>query len=285
MDVACSRFRADSELSRVNAAAGGPPTVIGELFALALQVALRAARITDGAVDPTVGQALIELGYDRDIGAVRARTADEAAGATGGSDPRIAVHASGAGNVMLDLTRPSVALPAGVALDLGATAKALAADRAARQIAATCGCGVLVGLGGDIAMAGPPPAGGWPVRVTDDHAATSGAPGQNVTVVGGGLATSSITTRTWQHRARQVHHILDPATGLPASGRWRTVSVTAATCVDANIAATAAIVRGSQTLDWLAADRLPARLVDREGCVTCVNGWPADTPTSEPAYQ
>ena len=93
----------------------------------------------------------------------------------------------------------------------------------------------------------------------------------------GGLATSSTTARRWQRGGDVLHHILDPRTGLPAPVYWRTVSVAAATCVDANTASTAAIIRGPQALDWLSNLGLPARLVDTAGTVRTIGGWPAET--------
>ncbi|HEX6539175.1 MAG TPA: FAD:protein FMN transferase, partial [Candidatus Dormibacteraeota bacterium] len=136
------------------------------------------------------------------------------------------------------------------------------------------GAGVLVNLGGDIAVAGPAPAGGWRVRVTDDHAAPPDSPGQTVTIDGGGLATSSTTVRAWTAAGRSMHHIVDPRTGAPAAVVWRTVSTTAPTCVLANTASTAAIVLGRDAEDWLAERGVPARLVSRDGTVRHVGGWP-----------
>jgi thiamine biosynthesis lipoprotein len=161
-----------------------------------------------------------------------------------------------------------------VELDFGATAKALAADRAARGAASYLGYGVLVNLGGDVAIAGPSPAGGWPVRVTDDQASGFEAPGETIALAGGGLATSSTTVRRWGSGGEDLHHIFDPGTGKPAAAHWRAVSVCAATCVDANTASTAAIVRGADAPAWLAAASLPARLVGAEGGVVRVGGWP-----------
>jgi thiamine biosynthesis lipoprotein len=135
---------------------------------------------------------------------------------------------------------------------------------------------VLVSLGGDIAMAGAAPDGGWPVLVAEDHAAPLDGPGPVVRLNGGGLATSSTTVRRWRRGGAELHHIVDPATGLPAAGRWRTASVGAATCVDANAAATAAIVWGERAPAWLAERRLPARLVATDGAVVRVAGWPED---------
>jgi thiamine biosynthesis lipoprotein len=261
IDLACSRFRSDSELSRLNRLAGRPQTV-GPLLLEAVAVALRAAALTGGAVDPTIGRALILNGYDRDFATVRS------------SDrPIVAVHVPGWRVVAVNRDRSTVSIPLGVTMDLGATAKALAADRAALAAAAATGAGVLVNLGGDIAVSGPAPTGGWRVRVTDDHASPADAPGQTVTIESGGLATSSTTVRRW---GPEAHHIIDPFTGAPAAGGWRTVSVAAASCVDANTAATAAIVLGGPAAAWLEEQQVPARLVARDGTVHTAGHWPRE---------
>ena len=267
VDLACSRFRPDSELARLNAARGAAVSV-SDLFADLVEAALRAARLTDGDVDPTCGQALAEIGYDRDFALLQA----------GERPPRLrpAGRVPGWTSVRLDRERRLVRLANGAQLDLGATAKAWAADHCAGLIAAQAGCGVLVSLGGDIAVAGPPPADGWRVRVTDDHAAGPETPGQTVTIRSGGLATSSTTVRTWAAGGRRMHHIIDPATGEPARSCWRTVSVAAGNCVDANTASTAAIVRGEAAVPWLAGAGLPARLVAENGTATTTAGWPSD---------
>src|SRR5258707_14357440 len=108
-------------------------------------------------------------------------------------------------------------------------------------MAGRVGCGVLVSLGGDVAVAGPPRGNGWRIRVTDDHAAPADAPGQSVTISSGGLETSSTTVRSWKAGSATMHHIIDPRTGLPARSRWRTVRVAPRTCGDANIARPPAI--------------------------------------------
>ena len=271
VDLACSRFRPDSELSRLNAA-GGAVTGVSELFADLLEAALRAARLTDGDVDPTCGQALAEIGYDRDFAEIRA--AERPAGEL----PRLrrAGHVPGWRSVRLDHARRLVQLTGGAQLDLGATAKAWAADRCAEVIAGRLGGGVLVSLGGDIAVAGPAPDDGWRVRVTDDHAAGPDAPGQTVTIGSGGLATSSTTVRTWTVGGQRAHHIINPATGEPARSCWRTASVAAGSCVDANTASTAAIIRSAAALPWLSDAGLPARLVRTDGSVETTAGWPRD---------
>ncbi len=264
VDAACSRFRADSEIRSLT----GGQHEISPLLAEAIAVALRAARLTDGDVDPTVGAAMSAAGYDRDFQYIEPN----------GPPLRLTVRQV-PGWREVRLNGQSLTMAAGVQLDLGATAKAWAADRSGARIAQRLGCGVLVSLGGDIAVAGPPPAAGWRVRVQD----VTGAPGDPpagpyalIAIRDGGLATSSTAARRWQRGGDVLHHILDPRTGLPAEPVWRTVSVTAGTCADANAASTAAVIRGRRALGWLARLGLPARLVDTTGAVLTVAGWPAD---------
>jgi FAD:protein FMN transferase len=269
IDRACSRFRADSELSRVNARAGRPVQV-GPLLIEALEVALRAAELTDGDVDPTVGRALELAGYDRDWQLL----------APPGEEPEpptiIARVHIGWRMVTLDRASSSIRIPTGVRLDLGATAKAWAADRAAAAAARSAGCGVLVSLGGDIATCGPAPSSGWRIRVTDDHRAPLSAPGQTISIFTGGLATSSTAVRRWSHNGHTMHHVIDPRTGSPARTIWRTVSVAAADCTEANIATTASLIRGGRAPAWLERQGLHARLVPWEGSTVTVGGWPAE---------
>jgi FAD:protein FMN transferase len=286
IDRACSRFRPDSELSRLNASPGRPVQV-SPLLLEALSLALDAARMTDGDVDPTLGRALELAGYDRDWRLLPAPGEEPPRAERG---PTASPHPpgvklrerSGWRAVSLDRARQTVRLPRGVRLDLGATAKALAADRAAAAAHAAGGCGVLVGLGGDIATSGPAPAGGWRIHVTDDHRSDATAPGQTVAIRSGGLATSSTTVRRWSHAGRTMHHIIDPSTGAPADTSWRTVSVAAESCAHANIACTASLVRGRSALDWLAELELPARLQGNDGAVVRIGAWPA--PHTAPSH-
>jgi FAD:protein FMN transferase len=279
VDTACSRFRPDSELRRLNAA-GGAPVVVSQTFADLIEAALRAARLTGGDVDPTCATALTALGYDRDFadlpGAGPARSGEAGAPVDAGGKGSLGAVGPVPGWRCVHLNRRSrrIRLAHGAQLDLGATAKAWAADRCAEQIAAQLGCGVLVSLGGDVAVAGPPPPEGWRIKVTDDDAAPAAAPGQTVTIASGGLATSSTTVRTWTLGDRRVHHIIDPATGAPATSCWRTVSVAAGTCTDANTASTAAIIRGGAAPRWLHDLGVPARLVRTDGTTVTTAGWP-----------
>jgi thiamine biosynthesis lipoprotein len=241
IDAACNPFRAESVVSRVNAAAGRPVRV-SPIFLEVLRAAVRASRATRGLVDPSAGSAPVDWNTVRPEG---------------------------------DL----LTLPAGSALDFGAIGKAFAADRAAARAAAETGCGVLVGLAGDIAIAGEAPRPGWPVRVSDDHRPGPDGRlpfGQDILLTApGGLATSSLTVRTRTLSDGQtVTHIVDPRTGMPVRGPWRTVSVSAGSCVDANIATTETLVLGHD--GRLAFRGLPARLVNANGWVHTLGGWPAD---------
>ncbi|TMD89472.1 MAG: FAD:protein FMN transferase [Chloroflexi bacterium] len=266
IDAAASRFRDDSELSRINREPGRR-IAVSPLMARALAAGLRGARLTGGAVDPTVGSAVRLAGYDRDFAAIPAD----------GSPITVSVtRVPGWRAIEFDEADRTVCVMQGVEIDLGATAKALASDLAAAAALEAVGSGgVLVSLGGDIALAGDAPAGGWAVQTSEDSGAPLDESEETITIQSGGIATSSITVRRWSRGGVVLHHIIDPATGAPASGPWRTASVVAGSCVDANIAATAAIVMGEAAIAWLAANKLPARLVDRDGIVHRLAGWPA----------
>ncbi len=274
LDLQASRFRPDSEISWLHRSAGGL-FMLSDGLAEAVRVALEAARWTGGLTDPTVGEALISLGYDRDFAAIDPNRREP---------PPTPLPAPGWQRVRLD--GPLLWLPAGVRLDLGATAKGLGSDRAARAVMAATGHtgGVLISLGGDIATAGIPPRDGWPILAAgqsghDDAdspgtgSASSGL-AQLVRLPRGAVATSSISCRSWRRAGRVLHHIVDPRTGLPAAGPWQTASVAAMTCADANAAATASIVAGGQAVDWLTAAGAPARLVSHTGQVRHIGGWP-----------
>jgi thiamine biosynthesis lipoprotein ApbE len=214
------------------------------------------------------------VGYDRDFGLIP----------PDGPPVRLTVRqVPGWQQVRLETGAGRLWLPAGAQLDLGATAKAWAADRSAGRLADRLRCGVLVSLGGDIAVAGEVPPGGWRIRVQDVTGRPEdppNGPAATVSIRGGGLATSSTTARRWRRGGDLIHHILDPRTGLPAAPVWRTVSVAAASCVTANTASTAAIIKGRAATGWLAERRLAARLVAADGVIVTVAGWPPDPPAS-----
>jgi thiamine biosynthesis lipoprotein len=260
VDKACSRFRSDSEVRSLERAEGHPVRV-SPLLAELVAAALRAARLSDGDVDPTLGGAMRRLGYDRDLSLVPIR---------GGGFKIRGRPAPGWRQVRLD--GRDLTVPPGVLLDLGATAKAYAADRCAQLVAERCRVGALVSLGGDIATAGPAPDAGWRVVVRDQP---DDPPATVVLPAGAALATSSTVSRQWLRQGRWLHHILDPRTCLPAPPVWRTVSVAAFRCVDANTLSTAAVVRGDEALTWLRRLGVPARLVTTDRQVLTVGQWPS----------
>jgi thiamine biosynthesis lipoprotein len=277
VDRAYSRFRDDSEIVYVNRHPG-ESIAISPLLTDAIAVALEAARRTEGAVDLTVGRAMRAIGYDVDFDLLTR---------TGRPIELRLEPIPGWQSVDLSSVRREIRLRRGVELDLGSTGKAFAADLAAAAAFeavrpppglvprdADIGVGVLVSLGGDIATAGTAPPGGWRILVSDDSDTPTDSPGEVVAIAGGAIATSSTTVRRWQRGDRLLHHLVDPRTGGPVESTWRTASVAASTCVDANTAATAAIILGAAAVDWLAGTALPARLVSVDGDVVRVNGWP-----------
>ncbi|HVS07944.1 MAG TPA: FAD:protein FMN transferase [Candidatus Dormibacteraeota bacterium] len=265
VDTAYSRFREDSELSRLNASPGRTVRV-SPLLATAIDAAQRAARLTDGAVDPTIGHAIRVAGYDDDFSRIAAQD---------GPINLRAWRVPGWRAIRFDRRSRTVLLPPGVELDLGSTGKALAADIAARAALAAAGAGgVLVSLGGDIATAGTPPSGAWRIHVAEDSREKPDGDGEVICLPAGGVATSSTTVRRWTRGAAVLHHIIDPETSRPTTGPFRTVTVAAATCLDANIASTAAIVRGEAAIDWLTSWGLPARLVENDGTIHYIGRWP-----------
>lgn len=253
IDAVCGSDRPDSELALLDCQGTAVP--VSPLLRDAIAEALRTARLTAGAVDPVAAGA--GLGWLADP-----------------LDP-LAAPAPPWRLVRLDSRAATVWLPPGAHLDLSAISAAWAADRCAAGLAAGLGCGVLVGLGGDIAVAGPAPVAGWRIRVQDAGPAAHGQPGAVVAIRDGGLSTSSRAARRRMTRENALHHLRDCRTGLPAAPYWRTVSVAAANCVFACAASLATMIRGRRGAEWLGALGLPARLVGLDGQVRTVGGWPA----------
>jgi FAD:protein FMN transferase len=261
IELAASRFRPDSEILNLGRDADGGIEVSDRLADL-LREAINAARRSDGAVDPTVGSALAAIGYDRDITLVRRdRT------------PIKAVVRRVPGWRTLRLEGHRLFRPEGVQLDLGATAKAVAADRIAAAVSRDLDVGVLISLGGDIATAGPAPEGGWQILVQDVPA----DPVANISLSSGhAIATSSTVRRTWRRGESTFHHVVDPETGQPTPTTWRSVSVVAPTCTEANTVTTAALVKARSATSWVRRTGHPARLVGRDGQFVLLNGWPEE---------
>lgn len=285
LDLACSRFRPDSEIAGL-AVRAGRWTPVSEVLAEVLASALAAARDTGGVVDPTMGTDLSRLGYDRDFYEIT-RGVGSSAPSSSAIVPltyRLTRRPTWR-DVELDTEGRRARVPAGVIVDLGAIAKAWCADRCAKRIDAELSTGVSVSLGGDIATAGSGPVGpdgGWLVRVQDrPESQPDSGPRATVQLHDGfAVATSSTVSRAWQRGSSRLHHILDPATRRPAEPVWRTVSVAAPTCVAANTASTASIVHGHAAPAWLASRNLAARLVNRYGVVRTVGSWPSERAAS-----
>jgi FAD:protein FMN transferase len=258
---AASRFRNDSDLARINAAAGALVPV-GPLTVRLVDVALDAARRTDGAVDPTVGAHLVDAGYAVDIDVVRAHPQQGAATSGRRADWTA---------VSVDRELRRIGVPTGLCLDLGATAKAWTADEAARRVHARLGHPALVEIGGDLAVAGEPQV---PWRI--DVAEVAGGPAYRVELTRGGLATSSVLGRAWTSSRGSEHHVIDPRTSLPTRGSVRTATVWAHTALAANTWSTAALVAGDRAALHLRAAGVDARLVQTDGRVTALGAWPVD---------
>ncbi len=268
IDRACSRFRADSELQMVHDHAGQSVRISTLLFD-ALSVACAVAQQTGGAVDPTVGNAIARLGYDRDFSQVVDRPP---------VPPSALGPVVGYQHVQLNHQQRTVRIPRGVRLDLGASAKALVADRSAARIAEVIGSGVLVCIGGDVAAAGSPPPGGWAIGIAERSAASANEVDQVVAIHHGGLASSAPSVRTWVAGDRPVNHLINPETGDCVDPYWSVVSACAASCVEANAMTTAAMVWGWSALERLIGCSLPMRLVRQDGRrIVSLNGWPRDS--------
>jgi thiamine biosynthesis lipoprotein len=260
VERASSRFLPTSDICRVNQRAGHLVPVSRRTVEL-VDVALHAAALTSGLVDPTVGAHVVRAGYAEDIASVRGRLVFP--------DTSAAPERADWRRVQVDRELSRVGIPAGMALDLGATAKPWTADVAAQAIAAAFGTGVLVEIGGDLAVAGHK-ATPWQIQVSEQ----AGEPGEQVGLTSGGLATSSSAGRQWRTPGGSAHHIIDPRTGDPANGTWRTATVWARSALEANTASTAALVLGEDAAAFLAELDLPARLVGHDGHVRTVGAWP-----------
>jgi thiamine biosynthesis lipoprotein len=261
VEQAASRFRTDSE---VMALSDGDVHLLSPTLRALLLCALDAAEATDGAIDPTLGAVMTAWGYADAVPTETVRT------------PTIEVSRRATWrDVVVDLDVDTVQVPAGVVVDLGATAKAWAADTAADRIAEELATSCVVGIGGDLA-----------VRCADGRrlpiavAESEGANGDLLLFGAGGVATSTTTCRRWATTGADAHHVMDPFTCRPVEGPWRTATVAAASCAAANHAATAALVKGAGAVRWLEGLALPARLVAQDGTVVSVGAWPEEDPTT-----
>ncbi|MGD9957982.1 FAD:protein FMN transferase [Nocardioides sp.] len=275
VDETCSRFRTDSDLTRVNNHPG-QWVEVDQILIAAIDTACEAARKTDGLVNPLLGRPLVTLGYDRDFDLLVAAEEESSLVPEVTPSPDIAAWQQ----IGLD-PGGAVIIPVGTALDLGSTGKAWAADLVAAAFADLLDSPALISLGGDIRISendGTP----WEIAISERPPDLLGEPGDTV-VVGldsGGLATSSTRVRQWRRGGVRRHHLLDPRTGLPAPEVWRTATATGPNCTAANTASTVAIVLGEAAPRWLDDRGISARLVSSDGDITLVGDWPEDATTT-----
>ena len=244
-ELRCSRFRGDSELTRVNACAG-TWTTVSEAFAQLVRAALDGWARTGGRFDPTLLDALIAAGYDRDFDEI-------VAGAR--LQLRTDTRAGRAGDVELHGRR--LRLPENVALDLGGIAKGWTVDRGALAATSAGLPWALIDAGGDLRLIGEVPPNGLEIEVEDPEAPDSDI--GRIVLREGALATSSVTRRSWGVGS---HHLIDPATCAPSAGPVLQATVWAPTCAEAEISSKDALLLGEPYLD-----RGPAALVLRDGRV------------------
>jgi thiamine biosynthesis lipoprotein len=259
-DQRLSRFRRDSELSRVNAAAGRDVPVSPATFDV-IEQALHAARATDGRFDPLLGARLVELGYDRTFAALPADRPGQ---------PLAAWRPSRWREVRLDRARSAVRVPPGGALDLGGIAKGMAADAAVADLREAGVPYALVNAGGDLATHGAPPeSGGWAVGIDNVDLAGGAA-----LLARGALATSSTLGRRWSRGGVAQHHLLDPLSGLPMEGELVQVTVTAPSCRQAEVAAKVALLSTvAAATTFVLGHGLTAALVTRSGAQLRIGQW------------
>jgi thiamine biosynthesis lipoprotein len=258
-EQALSRFRDASELCALNRAT--TPFAASELLFGVVSTALDAARATDGLFDPSLLEDLVRSGYDRSFEAVGARVPEAATPPRAGGGWR---------GVVLDRGRRAITLPSGGALDLGGIAKGMAVDASLERLSALGIQTALVSAGGDLAVrSSPPDSRTWPIAVGEGG-------DQIVTLQSGALATSSSARRRWLQGDRRRHHLLDPRTGESARSGLREVTVAAATCTQAEVAAKAIFVLGPSLGPGFAQRHaLAARLVHEDGRRITAGAWPA----------
>lgn len=250
-----SRFLPDSELSRLGGGPTGEVAVVSDETAQLLERARWAWSRTEGRFDPTVGAALVALGYDRSFPEVRATVASAAA------DPG---PAPGCGEIDVDVPSGVVSVPSGVAVDPGAIGKGLAADLVAVEAVGAGATRAMVSVGGDLRVAGDPAPEGWEIEL-DHHL----APPARLNLLGGAVATSTTLRRRWESTAGTVHHVIDPRTGRPTSGRAAACTVVASEAWWAEAVATALLVAWDEPGRDRVADSL---LVDAGALVTLADG-------------
>jgi thiamine biosynthesis lipoprotein len=246
LEAVLSRFRPDSELSRLNEAGEGR---VGQDLLEVIELAVQARAASGGRFDPTVHDAVVAAGYDRSFELLD-------------GSPGASMRARTGGAVAIDRAAGRVALEPGYRLDLGGIAKGWAADRALGVLASAGPA--LVNAGGDLAAAGRV----WPIAVE----AAGGA--ITLGLEDGGVATSGRDRRTWGADGEARHHLIDPVTGLPAEGDVSTVTVAAGSAAEAEVLAKTLFLAGdaNRALDEAELAGIPTVLVTSRGDVRLAGG-------------
>lgn len=266
MDRVASRFREDSELTRVFGGPVNQDLQVSPLLFHALEAAIFAANITGGYLDPTVGDVLRGLGYRGDFDSREMSRFSKAS-------PFLRSPVTGYRNIHLDHTKRTVRFARKITVDLGCTGKAFIADHIKRRVESDRGECILVNLGGDISASVPPADGCWTIKIATDGSSDLDAPGPVIAFGGGGIVTSSTLRRSWLSGGERVHHIIDPFTGRSADSEFATVTVAAASALHANIASTACIAMGHRGADWLSTTGLPSFATTLDGGERFFGGW------------
>lgn len=233
-----TRFKPESELSRLNDDPRDQvpvSPVMGRFIAAALQ----AARATGGLVDFTMLDAIERAGYreDRFRGTLALPVALALAPArrSGSGDP-----GGGWTKVHLDANALLVTRPPGLRFDGGGIVKGLAADLLSERLAGHAG--YAVDCEGDLRVGGGERA----VRMCEVTDPFGGAVLHEFALLDGALATSSIAKRSWFESMRPTHHVLDPATKVPAFTGLVQVSALAPSAVEGEALAKAALLSGPE---------------------------------------
>lgn len=259
VEAELSRFRPDSGLSRLNAAAGQGPQSVSPMLAEVLQMALEERERSQGIFDPTILPALRAAGYDRSFEMLGVAGSRLQLGPFNLQPATCNLQRVG---IDFDHLHKTVELPEGVQIDLGGIAKGWTVDRAAEMLGAWGAA--LVDAGGDIRATGAPGGKPWPLAVEDPF-----HPDEDLAVTllaKGAIATSSVLRRNWQLGGRQMHHLIDPRTGRPSESELVSVSVLASTTARAEVAAKVALILGrNQGRTFIERAGLDALLVDRDG--------------------
>jgi thiamine biosynthesis lipoprotein len=256
LEAMWSRFRPDSEVSRLNRRAGTPVVVSPETITL-VEAMVQGWHVTVGSFDPTLLATLVELGYAQSREDATRRTSLPAGTAMSGRP----------GAIRLDRAASTVTLPEHTAIDPGVIGKGLAADLAVADLVADGAAGALVEIGGDLSAAGEPPDGGWTIAVD------TGAAPATIRLVSGGVATSTSRLRRWERDGERRHHLVDPCTLQPSTNDVLSCSVVAGTAAWAEVFTKVAFARS--VLDSVA-------LFERHGLAASITRGDGRRVNSEP---